>query len=312
MDHTGTVQASFSSISGTRKEKKKQVKDELDRLRQAEKKKRRLEKALATSAAIRSELEKKKQKKKEEQQRLDEEGAAIAEAVALHVLVDEDSEETSKVFLNVDEKVSLQQSPYVGLIPGTSTTAAGNFELCLVGHKKELYWNSIKCFGDMNYCQGSGSRERISVSREAAWQKNDRKVPHCRAIGRTIRDNSEIYGRELVFGDGWSQWQNFCMVDQKRITCDHRARAAEMSAGLAAAQAVAALQIAEEARAEAKAAKMAAEAAINRILDKNYLVQKFDFVDKCKTQSRSANERDLPSTQHQGTELQRRDKTLHV
>lgn len=78
-----------------RKAKKKQVKDELDRLKQAEKKKRRLEKALATSAAIISELEKKKQKKKEEQQRLDEEGAAIAEAVALHVLLGEDSDDSS-------------------------------------------------------------------------------------------------------------------------------------------------------------------------------------------------------------------------
>ncbi|XP_047325731.1 uncharacterized protein LOC124929419 [Impatiens glandulifera] len=75
-----------------RKGKKKQVKDELDRLKQAEKKKRRLEKALATSAAIRTELEKKKEKKKEEQKRLDEEGAAIAEAVALHVLIGEDSD----------------------------------------------------------------------------------------------------------------------------------------------------------------------------------------------------------------------------
>ncbi|XP_058754395.1 uncharacterized protein LOC131627571 [Vicia villosa] len=80
-----------------RKAKKKQVKDELDRLKQAEKKKRRLEKALATSAAIISELEKKKQKKKEEQQRLDEEGAAIAEAVALHVLLGEDSDDSYKV-----------------------------------------------------------------------------------------------------------------------------------------------------------------------------------------------------------------------
>ncbi|OIW08048.1 hypothetical protein TanjilG_20149 [Lupinus angustifolius] len=83
-----------------RKEKKKQVKDELDRLKQAEKKKRRLEKALATSAAIISELEKKKQKKKEEQQRLDEEGAAIAEAVALHVLLGEDSDDKCKVVIN--------------------------------------------------------------------------------------------------------------------------------------------------------------------------------------------------------------------
>lgn len=79
--------------SGIRKGKKKQVKDELDRNKQAEKKKRRLEKALATSAAIISELERKKEKKKEEQQRLDQEGAAIAEAVALQVLVGEEDPE---------------------------------------------------------------------------------------------------------------------------------------------------------------------------------------------------------------------------
>ncbi|CAI9092287.1 OLC1v1027484C1 [Oldenlandia corymbosa var. corymbosa] len=89
--------------SGVRKVKKKQVKDELDRIKQAEKKKRRLEKALATSAAIRSELEKKKQKKKEEQQRLDEEGAAIAEAVALHVLIGEDSDDSCNVMMKKDE-----------------------------------------------------------------------------------------------------------------------------------------------------------------------------------------------------------------
>ncbi|KAF5731167.1 Transport protein SEC31 [Tripterygium wilfordii] len=84
-----------------RKVKKKQkAKGELDRLKQAEKKKRRLEKALATSAAIRSELEKKRQKKIEEQQRLDEEGAAIAEAVALHVLLGEDSDDPCKIMLN--------------------------------------------------------------------------------------------------------------------------------------------------------------------------------------------------------------------
>ncbi|CAN8273902.1 unnamed protein product [Cochlearia groenlandica] len=86
-----------------RKAKKKHGKDEFDRVKQAEKKKRRLEKALATSAAIRAELEKKKQKKLEEQQRLDEEGAAIAEAVALHVLLGEDSDDSSRVMLG-DEK----------------------------------------------------------------------------------------------------------------------------------------------------------------------------------------------------------------
>ncbi|KAK6936797.1 hypothetical protein RJ641_033827 [Dillenia turbinata] len=88
-----------------RKAKKKQVKDELDRIKQAEKKKRRLEKALATSAAIISELEKKKQKKKEEQQRLDEEGAAIAEKVALHVLLGEDSDDSCKAMLKSDERL---------------------------------------------------------------------------------------------------------------------------------------------------------------------------------------------------------------
>ncbi|XP_047341409.1 uncharacterized protein LOC124945081 [Impatiens glandulifera] len=89
MDCAGNLQP------GVRKGgKKKQVKDEMDRIKQAEKKKRRLEKALATSAAICYELEMKKQKKREEQQRLDEEGAAIAEAVALHVLLgEEDSNE---------------------------------------------------------------------------------------------------------------------------------------------------------------------------------------------------------------------------
>ncbi|KAL8126192.1 uncharacterized protein LOC141720753 [Apium graveolens] len=89
---------------GIRKVKKKQVKDELDRIKQAEKKKRRLEKALATSAAIRSELEIKLLKKKEEQRRLDEEGAAIAEAVALNVLLGEDSDDLCKIMLKKNEE----------------------------------------------------------------------------------------------------------------------------------------------------------------------------------------------------------------
>lgn len=82
-----------------KKPKKKQpVNSELDRQKQAEKKRRRLEKALAASAAIISELEKKKQKKKEEQERLDEEGARVAEAVALHVLLGEDpTEDLAKI-----------------------------------------------------------------------------------------------------------------------------------------------------------------------------------------------------------------------
>lgn len=92
--------------SVVRKSKKKHVKDELDRIKQAEKKKRRLEKALATSAAIRAELEKKKQQKIEEQQRLDEVGAAIAEAVALHVLLDDDSDDIYNGMLKKTEGIN--------------------------------------------------------------------------------------------------------------------------------------------------------------------------------------------------------------
>ncbi|KAD4584837.1 hypothetical protein E3N88_22438 [Mikania micrantha] len=101
--------------SGARKMKKKQVKDESDRIKQAEKKKRRLEKALATSAAIISELEKKKQLKKEEQKRLDEEGAAIAEAVALQVLIGEDTDDTcSRV--NYRQQIHHNQNEELGWI----------------------------------------------------------------------------------------------------------------------------------------------------------------------------------------------------
>uniref|UniRef100_A0A0R0EBZ4 Uncharacterized protein n=2 Tax=Glycine max TaxID=3847 RepID=A0A0R0EBZ4_SOYBN len=104
-----------------RKAKKKQVKDKLDRLKQAEKKKRRLEKALATSAAIISELEKKKQKKKEEQQRLNEEGAAIAEAVALHVLLGEDSDDSCNVVLNDSGCKTWNYNHKLGLFMGERT-----------------------------------------------------------------------------------------------------------------------------------------------------------------------------------------------
>lgn len=112
--------------NGVRKVKKKQVKDELDRIKQAEKKKRRLEKALATSAAIRSELEKKKQKKKEEQQRLDEEGAAIAEAVALQVLLGEDSDNSCNAMLKKDEEFN----PW--------DCCAGSFDLFMAGRRQAV------------------------------------------------------------------------------------------------------------------------------------------------------------------------------
>ncbi|CAO2821217.1 unnamed protein product [Amaranthus hypochondriacus] len=108
-----------------KKTKKKQVKDELDRIKQAEKKRRRLEKALATSAAIRLELEKKKQLKQEEQQRLDQEGAAIAEAVALHVLHGEDSDNTPTIVLNKDEDFNtLYDATSFGLLLDKSALAS--------------------------------------------------------------------------------------------------------------------------------------------------------------------------------------------
>ncbi|CAH8275366.1 unnamed protein product [Arabidopsis lyrata] len=99
MDHTVCKQV----VQPVTRKVKKHGKDEFDRIKQAEKKKRRLEKALATSAAIRAELEKKKQKRLEEQQRLDEEGAAIAEAVALHVLLGEDSDDSSRAMLGEEK-----------------------------------------------------------------------------------------------------------------------------------------------------------------------------------------------------------------
>ncbi|KAK9147423.1 hypothetical protein Scep_006180 [Stephania cephalantha] len=132
-----------------RKGKKKQAKDELDRLKQAEKKKRRLEKALATSAAIRTELEKKKQKKIEEQQRLDEEGAAIAEAVAMHVLLDEDSDESCKIVLKNDNGFNpWNRSGNIGLFMGARKAGILNqnvkYSLEGVGWVSDSYGSGCK------------------------------------------------------------------------------------------------------------------------------------------------------------------------
>ncbi|KAL2920748.1 Reticulocyte-binding protein 2-like protein a [Bienertia sinuspersici] len=139
-----------------KKAKKKQVKDELDRMKQAEKKRRRLEKALATSAAIRSELEKKKQLKKEEQERLDEEGAAIAEAVALHVLLGEDSDDTRTIMLkNEDSFGNWHHATNFGFFMDKSSISQQNLKNCSfesVGlvpgsYGQECEWNH---YGEMN------------------------------------------------------------------------------------------------------------------------------------------------------------------
>ncbi|OAY48351.1 uncharacterized protein LOC110618186 [Manihot esculenta] len=128
-----------------RKVKKKQVKGELDRLKQAEKKKRRLEKALATSAAIISELEKKKQKKKEEQQRLDEEGAAIAEAVALHVLLGEDSDDPCKIVLNEEDGFNTWHcAGSINLLMGEQRACLPHQD-CLSHSHERVKWISNAC-----------------------------------------------------------------------------------------------------------------------------------------------------------------------
>ncbi|KAL7183735.1 hypothetical protein ACSBR2_026005 [Camellia fascicularis] len=189
---------------GVRKAKKKQVKDELDRRKQAEKKKRRLEKALATSAAIRSELEKKKQKKIEEQQKLDEEGAAIAEAVALHVLLGEDSEDSCKIMLKKDEGFS-------------AWDCASNIDLFMGGTRvvlphPDLSKHSLEGSGWVPCAHGSECKWN-------EWVNSDRSV----TPGPFVGDFYTPYSDERV-------WEN-----------------TEITAGHIAAQAVASLQIAEDA-----------------------------------------------------------------
>ncbi|CAH8337154.1 unnamed protein product [Eruca vesicaria subsp. sativa] len=123
MDHAVCKQV--QAVANKGKNKKHNGKDEFDRVKQAEKKKRRLEKALATSAAIRAQLEKKKQKKLEEQERLDEEGAAIAEAAALHVLLGEDSDEDFVLGEGNCYKIDMFRSERTNYVPRQSCASYG-------------------------------------------------------------------------------------------------------------------------------------------------------------------------------------------
>lgn len=200
-----------SSGASSRKEKKKQAKEERDRLKQVEKKKRRLEKALATATAIRIELEKKKQRRKEEEQRLDAEGAALAESVALQVLVDE-------------EVISSEDSAFDCKVANVCDTSSSDAKL------------------------------RISMASEKAETAKDRHF-----------NREDVQVKKLV---RCSDWEVFSNPRDNLTFSSQRAKAAELAAGIAAAQAVAALKIAEEARAEAEAAKKAAEAAIFQVLDR--------------------------------------------
>lgn len=252
--------ASPNTGASSRKEKKKQAKEERDRLKQVEKKKRRLEKALATAAAIRTELEKKKQRRKEEEQRLDEEGAALAEAVALQVLVEEEvdsleesigphgatSEETDQSVDSKAEDASKLPSPGKALknvpldvkqqICYTYAAAVTSDEGKVNGVGKDLY--------------------------------HGQEVIMDRSFGYVNRDKSEEaqVGKPVI-----SDWEILSNPRDNLKASSERAKAAELAAGMAAVQAVAALRIAEEARAEAEAAKKAAEAAISQVLDRRQL-----------------------------------------
>lgn len=200
-------------VPSVRKVKKKQVKDELDRIKQAEKKKRRLEKALATSAAIRSELEMKKQRKKEEQQRLDEEGAAIAEAVALNVLLgEEDTDDDScKIMMRNNDgfKHWDHRSSNVDLFMGGGRKGGG------FPHHQNLA--AAKCsLQEIGYAY-YGSECKWNGLGNGDWSVS----------------SSEPYGR------------NFYAPYYEERGCWGTT---EISAGLLAAQAVSSLQIAEDAQ----------------------------------------------------------------
>jgi hypothetical protein len=167
----------------SKKARKKHAKEESDRQRQAEKKKRRLEKALANSAAIISELEKKRRQKQEEQQRLDDEGAAIAEAVALHVLIGEDCDEPRQLIWNdhasneghQDDFVDLQLTPGAqgaggaypsgnrSLLTCTSQAHIPQWRLTDCGMAGPFSFSSWERLGDFEalYCEGT-SRQRDS------------------------------------------------------------------------------------------------------------------------------------------------------
>ncbi|CAH8279387.1 unnamed protein product [Arabidopsis lyrata] len=145
--------------------KNKQERDELERIKQAERKKRRLEKSIATSAAIRAELEKKKLRKLEEQRRLDEEGAAIAEAVALHVLLGEDCDDSYRNTLNQE----------TGFKPWDSTT-----KFNLFGGGRNIFCPHQRC---SSYAVHSNNRTResnwSSVSYEPfarGWDNNNNNM----------------------------------------------------------------------------------------------------------------------------------------
>eukprot|EP00262_Sarcandra_glabra_P015580 TRINITY_DN482_c0_g1_i1.p1 TRINITY_DN482_c0_g1~~TRINITY_DN482_c0_g1_i1.p1 ORF type:complete len:254 (-),score=65.59 TRINITY_DN482_c0_g1_i1:284-1045(-) len=239
MDNLGCVQVP----PVPKKDKKKQAKDELDRIKQAEKKKRRLEKALATSAAIRSELEKKKQKKKEEQQRLDEEGAAIAEAVALHVLLGEDSD---------DRQVMLKKNEGID-----RWDCASNIDLLQVMLKKNERFDLWDCASNIDLFMG-GWRAGLPPQSITKYSVG--------GLGWV----SGAYGSDYKWNDwgiGWSLSPALLGRDIHASYIEDEGRRTEISAGLMAAQAVSSLQIAEDGHADAFTSESTATIVINGMFE---------------------------------------------
>ncbi|XP_057828155.2 vicilin-like seed storage protein At2g18540 isoform X3 [Cryptomeria japonica] len=220
---------SASSGLPSKKEKKKQAKEERDKKKQEEKKKRRLDKAVANSTAIRIELEQKKQKRKEEEKRLDEEGAALAEAVAMQVLGEE------------DEVIQTLESDFTNRIHHfRSGLSIGKTE---TGHRV-----GIKQRGN------TGRNSETVVAR-----KSDEQAWNMTAI---LEERLQMRNAEPYSAESGSIGEAESSIEEDFPVTNERARDAEITAELAAARAVAALQIAEEARAEAEAAKMEAQLSI--------------------------------------------------
>ncbi|KAJ7525679.1 hypothetical protein O6H91_17G061600 [Diphasiastrum complanatum] len=262
----------ISGASSSRKDKKKQVKEERDRLKQAEKKKRRLEKALANAAAMRSELEKKKQKRKEEEQRLDKEGAALAEAVALQVLVDEDS----------DVPAELKMKQGTG---GNGPNCAESFRQIAIGEST-----------------GLTDQNRDMMWRNF-WKQSNRSVEISRRVELESKPALMEWDKAGFYNETSSG------TEEKTTLSNVRAKVAEMVAGSAAVQAVAALGITKEAKTE-----LEAEASVNESLDKNDIELESHFIEHEKNvQGESIErERDELKARLEYTERKLREKTRQV
>ncbi|KAG0618384.1 hypothetical protein M758_4G059500 [Ceratodon purpureus] len=222
----------FSATASSRKEKKKQAKEERDRLKQAEKKKRRLEKALATAAAIRTELEKKKQRRKEEEQRLDEEGAALAEAVALQVLVDEESDGLGRLHVAKDGEIqSFRDGDDGGSSSGDKVSEDKNVGPCLgVRRRETVQQNGLKRHGSF---KSSGDNDRSFERESKEWKRREWEAPGDSLLINARDDaglDSELEDEEEA------TWDVFSSAEEKARASNERARRAEVAAGQAAAQ----------------------------------------------------------------------------